>query len=169
MILEEEYKSKKPDQQTVGFINKLFNRNYNHKDEEQHGDVTEFVFNMSNYILENKKYPEYLSMHETVLNPTHDFYLMTDCYLMASEQIKGSLILRKDKLAFRTKSGLGKDNLERLKKMDEELFEKEINKIEHQEEWEGSIDYLDIAEVKVLVIESIQNLEIIEEPVNKKK
>lgn len=151
-------KKKKPDKHTVGLISRLFKGN-NHQDEGNLGDLTEFHFNMHDFIKENKKYPfpDYLFMTESILNPAHDFYLMTDCFLMASEEIKGSLIIRKDKLVFRTKSGLGRDNLERLKKMDEELFEKEIDKIEHQQEWEGTIDYLDIAEVKVLIFESIQN------------
>ena len=71
--------------------------------------------------------PNYLETDYKINDPCNDFWLKTDCYFMAEEEIKGVLILRRDHLIFQAKQGLNKANLETLKKMDSELFEKEIN------------------------------------------
>jgi hypothetical protein len=75
---------------------------------------------------------------------------------MADEEVKGYLILKKDSLIFRSETGMGRGNLKHLKKLDSELFEEEIKKMEDQDknEWEGTIDFDDIIDVKIIVMAS---------------
>lgn len=75
---------------------------------------------------------------------------------MGDNEIKGFLIIKKDRLAFQSKYGLGKANLDVLKKLDEELFKSEIETIENRDDWEGYIDFYDIIDVRVLIFESME-------------
>ena len=75
---------------------------------------------------------------------------------MGDQEVHGFLLLLKDRLVFRSKTGLGKGNLEQLKKLDEELFQNEIASIQdNNHDWEGFIDFHDVVDVKILVFESI--------------
>jgi hypothetical protein len=88
--------------------------------------------------------PDYLRKDIQNLDPELDFWKKTDCYLFAEEEIKGILYIKKDSLRFQTNTGLGRANIQRLQKLDDELFEKEIHQIEDHQEWEGIIDFNDI-------------------------
>ena len=65
------------------------------------------------------------------LKEEDDYYIKTDCYFMADGEIKGILILRKDMIEFKTNVGLDRSNLNKLKDLDFELFDKEINQMEN--------------------------------------
>ena len=89
---------------------------------------------MSDYIIENDFIEDYLNFEtseEKNINPAHDFYLKTECYFMGEEEeIKGTLILKKEMLVFESNQGLSRGNLKNLQHLDYELFEKEIEQME---------------------------------------
>lgn len=168
--MKESKAGQQPNKETVGLINKLFKTYKDVKREEEYKiDPSKFYFDMNDYIKVNEELPDYLNMKEEILDAKLDYYIKTECILMADEEITGSLYLKRNKLVFRTKTGLGKGNIHVLKKFDEELFEKEIEKLEKQQEWEGTIDFLDIIEVKMLTIESMNQNDIEEEHTSHKK
>lgn len=115
-------------------INKLF-KTYNKtsREEEYKIDPSKFYFDIDDFVKHNEELPDYLNMfNEKTMDPKLDYHMMTECYLMASEEVLGTMVIKRDRIVFKTKSELNQGNIEALKKMDEELFEKEIEKIEAQ-------------------------------------
>ena len=87
----------------------------------------------------------------------NDFYVKTKCFYLTDSSIEGLLTLKKDKMVFRSQTAHDYSNIQKLKQIDEELFEEEIRKIELHKEFESYIDYLDIHDVKLMVIESMRS------------
>ena len=74
---------------------------------------------------------------------------------MAEQEFEGTLFLQKDKLSWRSIPKIGMSNIQKLKNMDDELWEDEIKGIEDQrfQQFQNTIGYDDIIDVKLLVIE----------------
>lgn len=117
-------------------------------------DLTKFYFCLDEFVIQNERVPNYLEKDDSDwLTKEEDFWLKTECFLLTDNMVKGMLKIRRDHLLFETKRGLGLTNLQKLQKIDDELFEKEIKQIEQEQEWEGVIDFNDIICVKLMMLE----------------
>jgi len=96
---------KEPTKETKSFISNIFKAysNYKKDDRSKKKDASEFCFSMDDFVLKNLKMPDYLKHSAddpSLLDPNIDFYLKTECFFMAEEEVKGILILKRDTLDF---------------------------------------------------------------------
>jgi hypothetical protein len=62
-----------------------------------------FTFNINDYIIENKKYPEYLNLDEdlSITDSKNDFLIKSQCYYMTdSGEVSGEIFLKKNTIEF---------------------------------------------------------------------
>ena len=99
------------------------------------GDPNYFDFNIDNFIIKNVAILNYLetTLEETpeLIDPNCDYYLKTKAVFMTEEEVEGTLMLQKDKLTWKSVPKIALSNINRLKKMDDELWEDEIKGIEN--------------------------------------
>ena len=95
--------------------------------QEDDNEASKFYFVMEEFLISNELVPEYLQLKTGSVDKDLDFWKKTECVYMGDSPIKGILILKKDSIIFRTKTGLGRSNIKALQKLDDELFEKEIS------------------------------------------
>lgn len=124
-----------PTKDTKNFIQKLFGAysDVKHKEDAKkgNGDPNYFEFNIDNYIIKNVKVPNYLETNinecPELIDPNFDFYIKTKANYMADEEMKGHLILQKDKLLWKSIPKIAMSNIGRLQKLnDDEMFDNEI-------------------------------------------
>jgi hypothetical protein len=88
---------------TVGLIDRIFDTYHNLALEKSHKNLYLFTFNIEDYIVENKKYPDYLSLEEdlSITDVKNDFLIKTECYYMTdSSEVHGEIFLKKNTIEF---------------------------------------------------------------------
>mmetsp|Transcript_24428 Transcript_24428/g.37874 ORF Transcript_24428/g.37874 Transcript_24428/m.37874 type:complete len:123 (+) Transcript_24428:473-841(+) len=104
-------------------------------------DDSSFIM-MDEYVVPNRKFPDYLERSDeaSVLNLMDDYWVKTECfYLTDHGKVRGALLLSRNGFEFisypknigniHNITGGAADQANRLKKLDEELFEAEITKM----------------------------------------
>lgn len=98
------------------------------------GDPNYFEFNIDNFIIKNVLIPNYLEIndknHPELVDPNNDFYLKSKAVYMSEQEVDGTLYLQKDKLIWKSTPKIGMSNIDKLKKLDGEIWEDEIKEIE---------------------------------------
>ena len=103
--------------------------------EKSHKNLYLFTFNIQDYIIENKKYPDYLNLEEdlSITDSKNDFLIKSQCYYMTdSGEVCGEIFLKKNTIEFiqTLEYTLTDAAAKKLKNMDRELFQAEIKKFE---------------------------------------
>ena len=86
------------------------------KSTNSHSSRKEIRFNVDEYIIRNTALPNYFNMSaDEIGNSVNDFYVKTKCFYLANSEIEGMLILKKDKMVFRSSTAYDYSNIEKLK------------------------------------------------------
>jgi hypothetical protein len=86
------------------------------KSSNSHSSRKEIRFNIDDYIIRNTALPNYFNMSaDEIGNSINDFYVKTKCFYLANSEIEGMLILKKDKMVFRSSTAYDYSNIEKLK------------------------------------------------------
>lgn len=130
-----EIADKEASPRTVGLIERIFDTYHNIALEKSHKNLYMFTFNIDDYIIQNKRYPDYLNIEEdlSIIDTKYDFWTKTECYYMTdTNEVHGELFLKKNTIEFIQKLDftLSDQATKKLKKLDQDLFESEIKKIE---------------------------------------
>ena len=147
----------------MGLIDRIFDTYHNLALEKSHKNLYLFTFNIDDFILSNKKYPDYLSIEEdlSITDSKNDYLIKSECYYMTdTSEVRGEIYLKKNTIEFiqKLEYTLTDTATKKLKKMDQDLFQAEIKKFENQEKiskYFGSIDYRDIIDIKYLCLTSM--------------
>ena len=88
---------------TEGLIDRIFDTYHNLALEKSHKNLYLFTFNIDDYILSNKKYPDYLNLEEdlSITDSKNDFMIKSECYYMTNtSEVRGEIYLKKNTLEF---------------------------------------------------------------------
>ena len=91
--------------------------------------------------------------NEQIGNSQYDFILKSYCSYLTETEIDGMIYLKKEKIVFRSTMGIDKSMADHLKKLDDWLYQDEIQKIESHQESDTFIDYRDIHDIKIIAAE----------------
>jgi hypothetical protein len=98
------------------------------------GDPNFFEFNIDEYIIKNSVIPNYLECDRSqipeLVDAENDFYLKTKAIYEGEQENDGTLFLRKENLIWRSTPKIGMGHINKLKKLDSEIWEDEIKRIE---------------------------------------